>query len=217
MKRYSAERIVDVYASTEDLVTAYTLLPSDEKGIYKITSKTLLELVDENFERVSEKEYGKIMITSLFPVNSYPGIIFINYLIGDEAKKIDENHIEGIRRYDDTVSIAGAKENPTTIERIIFNLIEKYKGLTGEYLMIWKELEDGRQGIEIRIESKEKYDIEDEIKKQIFGVNYPLWNEVKVGNAFVEVKIVEPSKLYPEGYEPKPGKPKRLLIKGRDF
>jgi hypothetical protein len=28
---------------------------------------------------------------------------------------------------------------------------------------------------------------------------------------------VEPSKLYPEGYEPKPGKPKRLLIKGRDF
>lgn len=219
VEKYNAKLIVNVYASVEDTITAYiTCSKTDIDNLYKLVKTSLVELVDENFERVSEREYGKISITSLYPKNSLPGIIFLNYLIGDEALKIDEKHIAGIRRCDETVSIAGAKENPQTIEKILFKLMKKYPALTGEYVVIWEELPDGKQGLEIRIESTKNYEeICEEIKNEIFSINYPYWEQVKLGNAFLEIKIVEPSHLYPETYKPKPGKPKRLLIKGIDF
>lgn len=218
--KYRGNIIVDLYASCEDLPTAFLTIKKEEDKsdyMYKVSNYTLLELVDENFERVSKGEYGKILLTSLFPKNALPGIIFLNYLIGDEAIKVDEKYISGIRRGDETVSVGGAKENPATIEKIIFELMDEYPGLTGEYVVIWEELPDGRQGLEIRVASAKKYKIENKIKEMVFSRNYPYWELTRVGNAYLNVKIVDPDKVYPEGYKVKPGKPKRLLIKDIDF
>jgi len=217
---YNAD-VYDVYASSENGMIAYEEVPfSDE---YRITIPwILLLLLKDNGEIISEGEIGNVVLTKLYEPQQIPWSILINYKIEDFAKCVesDDNlpiYIGEIRR--EAAILAGAKLNPQEVERCIEEL-EKYKSkLTGEYCIINYDDNERKAIAEVRIESRENIPREEEevitqeIRKEIYSINFPVWNEVEnVGNAKLVIKIVSPGKLY-EGYEKyiKPGKPKRLI------
>ncbi|MEM3628325.1 MAG: AMP-binding protein [Candidatus Bathyarchaeia archaeon] len=214
--------VYDLYASSENGIMAYELQPFSDEHVISLP-ETLIFLTRDGSD-VGIGEIGDIVVSNLYPSDvSKPYMVLLNYKIGDWAKCVEKEDdgivtsISEIRR--EAAYLAGAKLNPQEVEKCLEEL-EGYKNsLTGEYCIINYYDKERRAIAEIRIESREKLEAQDKekiietLKKKIYSINFPVWNEVEnTKNAQLLINVVNPGELY-KGYEQyiKPGKPKRLI------
>jgi len=221
-EEFEAE-VYDTYASSENCIIAQETKPFTDEHFVPYPY-TLLFLTKDKDE-VSVGEVGDVVVSNLYaPDVIKPHTILLNYKIGDWAKCLEKKDngivtvISGIRR--EAAYLAGAKLDPTEVEKAIEELEEYKKELTGEYFIV-NYYDDQRRAIgEVRMESKKKLPLEDKkkiserIRKRIYYGNFPVWNEVEnTKNAKLLIEVTNPGELY-KGYEQyiRAGKPKRLLV-----
>jgi len=224
-EEFGGANVWDWYASTENFVIAYEENSFSNK--YRVTiPETLLFVTNDTKEEVNEGEVGDIILTNLYNVNEKPGMVLLNYRIGDSAKCLEKNedivtYISDIKR--ESAYLLGAKLNPIEIEKIIEKLDNKFKCFTGEYALInchhpktRKAILEVRAEVMSKVPKEEKERIIQNIEEELYSTNLEVKTAVKdMGDAEVLVKLVNEGELY-KGFEKiiKPGKPKRLITLG---
>lgn len=215
--------IFDWYVSSESGFMACEKKPFSAE--YKISLANTLIFLVEDKDQISESEVGNVMVSNLYyPELLKPHAIILNYKIGDWATCLEKNNkgiittIGNIRR--ESAYLAGAKFDPTEVEKCIEELEICRNYLSGEYFVV-NYTDNNRRAVgEIRVESKfkllpeNKRDICEKIKERIYQSNIPVKTLVEViKDAQLFIEITDPGELY-KGYEQyiKPGKPKRLLV-----
>ena len=215
--------VYDLYASSESGIIAYEIEPFSDEHIVSLP-ETLIFLTKNN-ESVESGEIGYLLVNNLPPINvSKPYMVLLNYRIGDWAKCVEKGDneivtsISEIRR--EAAYLAGAKLDPTEVEKCIEELGELKSYLTGEYCVINYSDKERRAIAEIRLEAKrelsveEKKTIGEKLREKVYSVNIPVKTLVEeIHDAKLLIEITNPGELY-KGYEQyiKPGKPKRLLV-----
>jgi hypothetical protein len=204
--------VYDLYASSENSVIAYEVKPLTDE--HKINPEDTLVFLVRDKDVASIDETGDVLLTNLYDIGAKPYLILLNYKIGDSAKCVEKKDnevvtfISQIRRVKG-LKLGAAKWDPQEPEIAIEMLGELKKYLTGGYF-ITPPFEDSerKEKRELRIESatplleKEKRRIiEENIRKFIYSINYPLYSEIeKTGNAYLLIEVVDPGQLY-KGYE----------------
>jgi len=218
---FGGANVYDFYGTTENDVIAYESEPFSDKQVITLP-ETLVFLCEKNGNPVSEGEIGNVTVTNLYEVGSKPWSVLLNYKIGDWAKCLEKDNdiitlISGIRR--EAAYLAGAKLDPTELEKIIEDLRVEGVSLTGEYAVINYYDKERRAVAEVRMEIaenltlQEREEVERKIKEKIYESNIPVRTMVEEAkDAKLIIKLTAPGKLY-QGYEHliKPGKPRRLL------
>ncbi|MEM2293106.1 MAG: AMP-binding protein [Nitrososphaerota archaeon] len=220
-EEFGSAEVFDWYASTENLVIGF-----EERSFsneYKVTIPETLLFIVKDCAGVEEGEKGDVLITNLYNIGEKPGVILLNYRIGDSAKLVKKE--EGIVTYISEITresayLAGAKLNPVEVEKVIENLNTKEECLTGEYLLVnYHDPKTRKAVLEIRIEvlpkisNEKRENIAQKLLEEIYSANIEVSTAVKdMADAEISVKTVESGELY-QGFEHllKPGKPKRLI------
>jgi len=215
--------VYDFYGTSEGGMLAYEKEPFTNE--YIITLPWTLISITKDGEEVSIGETGDVLLTNLYdPIHHQkPWAILLNYRIGDWARCLEKRDDEVVTLIGDVrrwaAYLAGAKLDPTELEKIIEDLRAEGVGLTGEYAVINYYDEERRAVAEVRMEIaksltlQEREEVERKIREKIYESNYPVWEQTEVAkNARLIIKLTTPGKLY-QGYEHliKPGKPRRLL------
>jgi phenylacetate-CoA ligase len=222
-EEFGGANILDWYASTENFVIAYE--ENSFSNEYRVTiPETLLFLTDDKNEEVNEAEIGDVILTNLYEIGEKPGMVLLNYRIGDSAKCLKKKegmvtHISDIKR--ESAYLSGAKLNPIEIEKILEKLNNKFKCFTGEYVLInyhhpatRKAILEVRAEVISKVSEEEKERIAQKIEEELYSANLEVKTAVKdMGDAEILVKLVNEGELYKD-FEKiiKPGKPKRLLV-----
>jgi len=219
-KEFNAS-VYDWYASSESGLMAYEY--PEFSGEYTVTlPETLIFVVKGNYS-VSVGENGDILVTNLPNIGERPHMVLLNYRIGDWARCLEKRDDEVVTLIGDVrrwaAYLAGAKLDPTELEKIIEDLRAEGVGLTGEYAVINYYDEERRAVAEVRMEIaksltlQEREEVERKIREKIYESNIPVRTMVEEAkDARLIIKLTTPGKLY-QGYEHliKPGKPRRLL------
>jgi len=215
-------QIYDFYASSENGLIGYEKVPFSDEHL--ITLPETLVFLAKDGEEVSIDEKGEVVVTNLYKPGENPLLPLVNYRIGDEAKCIEKGEngivtsISEIRR--EAAYLAGAKLDPTEVEKCIEELGELKGYLTGEYCVINYSDKERRAIAEIRLEAKkrlpeeEKKPISEKLREKVYSINIPVKTLVEeMHDAKLLIEITNPGELY-KGYEQyiKAGKPKRLLV-----
>jgi len=220
---FGGANVFDWYASTENLVIGYER--NSFSNEYEVTLPETLMFLTNGNEEVKEGKIGNVVITNLYRNGESPGMILLNYNIGDSAKCLKKNgdivtHITDIRR--ESAYLSGAKMNPIEVEKIIESKIKiGCPELTGEYTLINYHSSENRKAIlEVRVvvlpttSPERRESICKEIENELFLANTEVYIAVKeMNDASVLVRALDEKDLN-KGFENliKPGKPKRLLV-----
>lgn len=199
--------IIDVYGNAEDAATGYKIYEKGSSHNFIFPESCIV--LKQEYE-----DYYKMYLSKLVRKGELAGVWLFNYDIGDLAK-VENSKVVGITRAGDCINLAGAKLFLSQISEVI----HKYPNLH-DYIVIYQPLspENPEPKATIRIGYSEKVaGIEDEIRLGIYEINNPVRYEVedsKMAKLIIEaVPQLELRKDLPF----KPGKPKRLFIKGKDL
>ncbi|WP_048148521.1 AMP-binding protein [Palaeococcus ferrophilus] len=209
LENYPNAVIVDVYGTSEDGSPAYRVITKKRTGDF-VSPHSLLTLTE-----TEDEGYYAVHITKIMLDGELTGLPIFNYAIGDIAR-VEGGRIRNIIRTKDAVSLAGAKLFLDQVMEVVFS-----HQFLSDFVILYEPLSRDnpkpRAIIRVGFSGERPRDIEDEIRARIYEGNNPVRYEVEESKQAELLIEVVPLAEVRKGLPQRPGKTKRIFIKGVDF